>query len=127
MNWKELSQTVWNKISLAILKAFRGLFCEKKHDGWELSKGNVSFWIVLVHCLIQWSVKTPQIVQDIAGAAVSMAAPAISEQGMVDTLLSAKGPVSDQEFYLLVLLLGYAVVKQTKGGITSVASAVFNK
>lgn len=35
-----------NKTGVVILKAFRGLICEQKAGGWELSKGAVMSWIL---------------------------------------------------------------------------------
>lgn len=40
-----------DKAGLGLLKSFRGLICEDKKDGWELSKGSVMSWIVLYKML----------------------------------------------------------------------------
>lgn len=34
-----------------IYRVLRGLFAEKKGETWELSKGGVSFWVVLAHVM----------------------------------------------------------------------------
>lgn len=48
---------MWNQFKVAlenvgqwVLKSFRGLICEKKDGGWELSKGSVMSWLLLWAC-----------------------------------------------------------------------------
>lgn len=42
----------WLKsLGLGVLKAFRGLICEQKAGGWELSKGAVMSWILFYYLL----------------------------------------------------------------------------
>ena len=42
MGFKESTEKVWT----ALLKSFRGLICEKKDGGWELSQGRVMAWLI---------------------------------------------------------------------------------
>lgn len=146
MNWKQLGQNilkvlkkVYATLELVFLKAFRGLLMEKKDGGWELSKGNVAFWMVLAHCMYVWS-------GNAAGTAVSSALDAAADtagavaveevltednnSGLLDTLAEAVGTsglgsdVSQQEFWLLMALLAYAVTKNTKGSMTNMVATL---
>ena len=38
------------KVGTWLLKSFRGLICEQKSGGWELSKGAVMSWLLLYAC-----------------------------------------------------------------------------
>ena len=99
-DWKGTLGTIWDKLSLTILKAFRGLICEKKEGGWELSKGNLAFWIVLVHCLMVWSGRFGRLEGDL---------------------------VPEQEFWLLAMLLGYATTKKLAVSSVDLVAAFRNK
>ena len=144
-DWKDLAKKAWDKLSLGFLKAFRGLLCEKKNgEGWELSKGNCAFWLVLSHSMYVWSGKANKAVGaaletaakaagEAAVAAGDVATPtseAVAEAGMLSYIgdmigsVGVGGGVPDQEFWLLMALLGYATVKHTKGGLTSAMSAL---
>jgi hypothetical protein len=153
MDWKALGTKLstwgaklWDKGSMGMLKAFRGLLCEKKDGGWELSKGNTAFWIVLSHCMYVWAgaTKAAAAVTDAAVGAATEAAAAtteavtsagetVADAGMLDSLggmlanVGVGGAVPEQEFWLLMALLGYATVKTTKGGMTGALSAMRGK
>lgn len=138
---KEFFKSAWNKISLGMLKAFRGLICEKKEGGWELSRSRVAFWVVFSHCMYVWNsgAKAAKAVAntaidaaaatadsgvDIAAAAASEAVGALDS--MADTVgtLSMQTGVSEQEFYLLLVLVGYSALKNTRGSITNALGAL---
>lgn len=48
----EQIRAVLSRIGTAILKSFRGLVCEQKAGGWELSKGAVMSWLLLYACWV---------------------------------------------------------------------------
>lgn len=135
---KAFLKSAWNKISLGTLKAFRGLICEKKDGGWELSLGRVSFWVVFSHCMYVWN-SGAHAAKAVVGTAID-AASAVGEAAVdatsavgtsaIDTIantagaLSASSGVPEQEFYLLLTLIGYSAIKVTKGGVTNAISAI---
>ena len=77
MSAKDLAAAGWKKISFAFLKSFRGLICEKKDGGWELSLGRVAFWIVFSHCMYIWN-KVGDITKTVIEPAKDEAAAAVS-------------------------------------------------
>jgi hypothetical protein len=82
----EEQASVWGKLWVIFQKCFRGLIAEQKDDGsWELSKGNVAFWILLGHCMSVWSKFDPTGV--------------------------AKLDVSSGEMTILLAVLGYSGLK----------------
>ena len=141
IDWKSLLNKAWDKVSLAILKAFRGLVCEKKDNGWELSKGNLAFWIVLVHCMMVWNGdhgKVENLMKSAASVATAVATEAIESVSAetvtatdealttaVESLIG--GPVPDQEFWFLVMLLGYATTKRLANSSVDLMSAFRDK
>lgn len=121
---------LYDKVELIALKCFRGLLMEKKEGGWELSKGNVAFWIVLTHCMMAWSGKATQAVAKVATAAADTVDAGTAEaigSGLLDGLSEIGGPVPEQEYWFLLALLGYAGVKTTKGGLTNALGALRGK
>lgn len=95
----EPKQSALVKVGIAVLKSFRGLICETKDGGWELSKGAVAFWVVLGHCMFVWNK---------IGSTVAQAA----QEGITAaTTMVTKMDVSDGELYTLWALLSYAGVK----------------
>lgn len=130
MNWKSIKDSVfsgmktfYNKLEFVAVKSFRGLLMEKKEGGWEFSKGNVAFWIVLAHCMYVWSGNANV---DKVSKMVDEAAEKV-DGNLLDTVtgsIGLGGGVPEQEFWFLMFLLGYATVKHTKGGLTNALSAV---
>lgn len=45
-------KTALGAVGVMILKSFRGLVCEQKAGGWELSKGAVMSWLLLYACWV---------------------------------------------------------------------------
>lgn len=45
-------KTLLDKLGHGLLKSFRGLVCEHKAGGWELSKGAVMSWLLLYGCYL---------------------------------------------------------------------------
>jgi len=131
MSAKEIVAAGWKKASLAFLKSFRGLICEKKDGGWELSLGRVAFWFVFSHCMFIWNkvgdvTKTVlEPVEDTAAAAATAA----TETGVTERVVEVAesvikfADVSQSELYVLFALLGYAGVKITSEMIQGFASA----
>jgi len=136
---------MYAKFELVFLKAFRGLLMEEKGGGWELSKGNVAFWVVLTHCMYVWSGKAKteavgkalETAASAAGTAVTegantavAAVGTASEAGLLDSVVGLVGSVGvgtgvpEQEFWLLMALLGYSTVKTTKGGLSNALGAL---
>ena len=97
---------LWSKLYTLLLKSFRGLICEKKEGGWELSKGNVAFWVVLVHCMYVWN-KVGEIITQATTETVSA--------------IVLHADVSDGELYTLWALLGYAGAKLGKSAAGDLA------
>lgn len=98
----------WNKIS----KTFRGLIAEKKDGEWELSKGNVSYWIVLGFMLKIWNTR-PNIEIPVENY--------VEVQNLVSQL-SQVSDVPEYMFYAFVMLLSYAGVKLGVGAMGNAAS-----
>jgi len=42
--WKQRLKNLAKTLGIVGLKSFRGLICEQKNGGWELSKGAVMAW-----------------------------------------------------------------------------------
>ena len=131
-NIKSLIKVTWQKVSLAILKSFRGLICEKKDGGWELSTGRISFWIVFSHCMYIWN-KVGDTVKEIMEPAKDVVtetatavadAPVITEKIVEMAELTIKySDVSQSELYVLFALLTYAGVKVGSDMIKGFATA----
>lgn len=109
---KEFFTKVWTKISNALLKSFRGLICEKKDGGWELSKGNVAFWIVFGHCLYIWNK-----IGEVSKEATDVLTADGAEQ-LMETIVKYS-EVSSGELNVLLALLGYAGLKTVKDGVVA--------
>ncbi len=137
VNFPAMMKKLWTSLTKGFHKLYRGLLCEKKEGEWELSKGNVAFWIVLWHCMMTWSGKADAAVGKIAetaAKAVGKAAHAAAEEGIAvageaglwDALtdLDVGGPVPQQEYWFLLALLSYATIKHTKGSMTNLMNAV---
>ena len=123
---KDMLAQLWMSLNKNVHKLYRGLLCEKKDGEWELSKGNAAFWVVFAHCMYVWSHsvgKAMAVVTEVADSAAPEAA------SLLDTVMnmSGGGSVQGQEFWLLTMLLGYATVKQTKGGLANLATAIRGK
>lgn len=108
-----------------ISKSFRGLLCEKKEGEWELSKGNVSYWIVFgMMCKIWWNhgvqFKMPDLsnLEDAEGVKASLGA-----MRDVVSQISSASDVPETMLYVWGALLTYATVKATKGGVTNMMAA----
>lgn len=89
-----LGQRFW----IGFQKCFRGLVAEPREGwGWEISKGNVAFWMVLGHCMFIWSKFDP------------------TDPGQ-------KMDVSPGELTFLLALLGYAGMKVGSDMVKTVAA-----
>lgn len=115
----------FGKMGSGISRSFRGLICEKKDGKWELSKGNVSYWIVFGMMLKIWYNKGAQFTmpdlskfEDAKGMNQALV-------GMQDVAaqIAASSDVPESMLYVWGALLGYAMVKTTKGGIARAAAA----
>jgi hypothetical protein len=124
---KEVLKATWKTVSVAVLKSFRGLICEKKDGGWELSLGRVSFWIVFAHCMYIWN-KVGDITRDViepvkdaaAAAADAATASGVPEKVIeVVEVITKQADISQGELYTLFALLGYAGVKVTKEAVVA--------
>lgn len=131
MSTKEIAVATWKKVSLAILKSFRGLICEKKDGGWELSLGRVSFWIVFSHCMYIWN-RVGDVVREIVEpikneatvAADSIAVGGVKEEVIqVVEIVVKYAEISQSELYVLFALLGYAGIKLGKDAVQGFATA----
>ncbi len=115
MSAKELAAVGWKKASLAFLKSFRGLICEKKDGGWELSLGRVAFWVVFGHCMSIWN-RVGDVTRTVIEPIDVVATETVITEHVVEVAESVIkfAEVSQSELFVLYALLGYAGVKLGK-------------
>lgn len=51
MQMPENLKALGKQLGLTLLKSFRGLICEKKDGGWEMSKGAAMSWVLLYNVI----------------------------------------------------------------------------
>jgi hypothetical protein len=120
------SVSFWHKLGDGVLRTFRGLVYEKKDGAWEISQGRTAFWVVFFHCMHVWNsgVKAAAKAAIDTATATDQLPAAVESVSNAISMVSIGNNVPEQEFYLLMALIGYSALKTTKGGVTNMVSAI---